>query len=154
LTSILDGCDGEVARAKKMTSRLGASLDFWGDNVVHVAVFYGLGLGLFRDSGRDVYRRLGMVAAAGTIVSAALAAYQTQKRGNGHFTSVAGHSTAAGSGWRRSLVRLSDSLARRDFIYLVVVLALIGRLDWFLWTCAIGVNLYAIVLTVLVLVIP
>src|SRR5258708_37609891 len=31
-TSILDGCDGEVARAKKMTSRLGGWLDFWGDN--------------------------------------------------------------------------------------------------------------------------
>src|SRR5437763_5263438 len=46
LTSILDGCDGEVARAKNMISTLGGWLDLWGDNVVHVAVFYGLGLGL------------------------------------------------------------------------------------------------------------
>src|SRR5438309_67841 len=38
-TSILDGCDGEVARAKAMTSRLGGWLDLWGDNVIHVAVF-------------------------------------------------------------------------------------------------------------------
>ncbi len=51
LTSILDGCDGEIARAKKMISKIGGWLDLWGDNVVHVAVFYGLGVGLFRDTG-------------------------------------------------------------------------------------------------------
>src|SRR5580698_6629806 len=67
LTSILDGCDGEVARAKKMTSKLGGWLDLWGDNVVHVAVFYGLGVGLYKDSGRPIYLMLGWVAAAGTL---------------------------------------------------------------------------------------
>src|SRR4051794_36207165 len=54
-TSILDGCDGEIARAKKMMSKLGGWLDLWGDNVVHVAVFYGLGVGLYRDSGYPGY---------------------------------------------------------------------------------------------------
>ncbi len=39
LHSILDGCDGELARLKFRESRLGGTLDFWGDNVVHVAVF-------------------------------------------------------------------------------------------------------------------
>src|SRR5947209_2719543 len=29
LTSILDGCDVEIARAKKLTSKLGAWLDLW-----------------------------------------------------------------------------------------------------------------------------
>src|SRR5262249_50439557 len=36
--SILDGCDGELARLKFMQSPRGAILDFWGDNVVHVGV--------------------------------------------------------------------------------------------------------------------
>ena len=47
LTSILDGCDSmEKWRApRQMTSAIGGWLDLWGDNVVHVAVFYGLGLG-------------------------------------------------------------------------------------------------------------
>src|SRR2546426_3192414 len=35
--SILDGCDGELARLKFQHSRWGAVLDFWCDNVVHVA---------------------------------------------------------------------------------------------------------------------
>ena len=37
--SILDGCDGELARLKFQESPSGARLDFWGDNLVHVAVF-------------------------------------------------------------------------------------------------------------------
>ena len=37
--SILDGCDGELARLKFEESRWGGVLDFWGDNVVHVVIF-------------------------------------------------------------------------------------------------------------------
>ena len=44
--SILDGCDGELARLKFMESPHGAILDFWGDNVVHVGVFSCMAVGL------------------------------------------------------------------------------------------------------------
>ena len=37
--SILDGCDGELARLKFQESRWGGILDFWGDNVVHSVIF-------------------------------------------------------------------------------------------------------------------
>jgi 1L-myo-inositol 1-phosphate cytidylyltransferase / CDP-L-myo-inositol myo-inositolphosphotransferase len=152
LTSILDGCDGEIARAKKMTSKLGGWLDLWGDNVVHVAVFYGLGMGLMVDTGNPVYRELGLWAAIGTLMSASLASYQTYRKGKSSFTSVVGDAAdVQGSPWKRRLVALSDALARRDFIYAVVFLALIHRLEWFLWPCAIGANLYAVVLFVLLL---
>ena len=43
--SILDGCDGELARLKFEESRWGGVLDFWGDNVVHVVVFACMGVG-------------------------------------------------------------------------------------------------------------
>jgi len=151
LTSILDGCDGEVARAKQLTSKVGGWLDLWGDNVVHVAVFYGLSRGLYKDSGRSVYLSLGWAAVAGTLISAALASFQTYRQGRSSFTSVMGDEKAAGSAsaWERQLVKASDALARRDFIYGVVVLALLGHLEWFLWPCAVGVNLYAAVLILL-----
>jgi phosphatidylglycerophosphate synthase len=154
LTSILDGCDGEVARAKKLTSKLGGWLDLWGDNVVHVAVFYGLGLGLYKDTHLDVYHTLGLIAAAGTLVSASIASWQTyQKTQGSSFTSVVGDaSTVAKSPWQARLARWSDALARRDFIYGVVFLALIGHLEWFLWACSIGVCVYALVLTALLVV--
>ena len=181
LTSILDGCDGEIARAKKMTSKLGGWLDLWGDNVVHIAVFYGLGVGLYKDTWREVYLILGRAAAAGTLVSAAIASWQTYKKasppaplpvGEGSkspsfppppgeggpsktvgeaslFTSVVGDASRVRGVWQARLVRWSDALARRDFIYGVVVLALIGRLEWFLWACSVGVTIYALVLIAL-----
>ena len=43
--SVLDGCDGELARLKFLESPRGAMLDFWGDNVVHVAVFGCMAVG-------------------------------------------------------------------------------------------------------------
>src|SRR3989344_1782128 len=80
LTSILDGCDGEVARARKMTSRLGGWLDLWGDNIVHVAVFYSLGMGLYKDTWNALHLYLGQTAALGTIISASIASYQTYRK--------------------------------------------------------------------------
>jgi phosphatidylglycerophosphate synthase len=151
LTSILDGCDGEVARAKKMTSKLGGWLDLWGDNVVHVAIFYGLGWGLFKDTGNPIYMTLGEIAVLGTLISAGLASFQTWRKGHSSFTSVAGdtQSAARATPWRRRLIELSDALARRDFVYAVVVLAFLNWLNWFLWACAIGSVVYACVLGVL-----
>lgn len=153
LTSILDGCDGEVARAKQLTSKLGGWLDLWGDNVVHVAVFYGLALGLYKDTGYSVYPQLGLVAALGTLFSASIASWQTyRKTANAAFTSVVGDASRVQSPWQARLVRWSDALARRDFIYGVVILALIGHLEWFLWACSIGVCLYSLVLLALLIV--
>jgi phosphatidylglycerophosphate synthase len=178
LTSILDGCDGEVARAKQMMSKLGGWLDLWGDNVVHVAIFYGLGIGLSKDTGKDIYLTLGKFAVLGTVASATLASYQTWKAsssspavsgggstktdgpptgalggdGKSLFTSVVGDaSRVKNSPWQAHLTAMADALARRDFVYGVVVLSLIHRLDWFLWACAFGSVAYACVLGVLCL---
>ena len=60
------------------------------------------------------------------------------------------HSTRSGQ-MSGQTVRWSDALARRDFIYAVVLLALVNRLEWFLWACAVGVNVYALVLLALFL---
>ena len=49
--SILDGCDGELARLRFQESRWGGILDFWGDNVVHAVVFACMGIGWSQASG-------------------------------------------------------------------------------------------------------
>src|SRR2546426_9504802 len=69
--SILDGCDGELARLKFQHSRWGAVLDFWCDNVVHVAVFLCIAVGWSRDSGAAWPLGLGAVASVATGGSAA-----------------------------------------------------------------------------------
>jgi hypothetical protein len=42
----------------------------------------------------------------------------------------------------RPLSRLLDAASRRDFIYLVILLALFGRSNWFLVAAAIGAPVY------------
>ncbi len=46
--SILDGCDGEIARAKYLSSPRGAQLDTWCDTIGHLLMVVSLGFGLGR----------------------------------------------------------------------------------------------------------
>lgn len=53
--SILDGCDGEVARLKLQESDFGCWLDTMCDNLYYLFVFGGMGIGLLRTSGTQLY---------------------------------------------------------------------------------------------------
>src|SRR2546430_17102958 len=68
--SILDGCDGELARLKFLESRRGAILDFWGDNVVHVAVFSAIAVGWALRTGSPWPLALGGLAVAAPLSNA------------------------------------------------------------------------------------
>ena len=70
LHSVLDGCDGELARVRFQESDFGSDLDFWGDNLIHLALFTCLGAG-FHFAGTGPHA-LGLAAAAdaGVIASA------------------------------------------------------------------------------------
>jgi 1L-myo-inositol 1-phosphate cytidylyltransferase / CDP-L-myo-inositol myo-inositolphosphotransferase len=123
--SILDGCDGELARLKFLQSRGGAILDFWGDNVVHVAVFVCIAIGWALSAGTPWPLVLGAVAALATLVSAALMFEHTaEDRAVGPDSGPA--------------ARLAAALASRDFIYLIIVLSLFGKASWFLVAAAVG----------------
>jgi hypothetical protein len=49
----------------------------------------------------------------------------------------------------RGLARLLDALSRRDFIYLVVALALFGKANWFLLLASLGAPTYFFLLVFL-----
>jgi phosphatidylglycerophosphate synthase len=136
LHSVLDGCDGELARVRFQESPFGSDLDFWGDNLVHVALFSCIGLGLAQARG-TVALALGAVAVLVTSASA-WAAWQHRLRRRAAKAMEAGVATVSGDGFESKLARLENSLAQRDFIYLLIVLALIDRVYEFLWATAIG----------------
>ncbi len=46
--SILDGCDGEIARAKNLESKFGAQLDYFCDHMASILFVVALGIGLGR----------------------------------------------------------------------------------------------------------
>ena len=123
--SILDGCDGELARLKFQESPAGARLDFWGDNLVHVAVFGCMAMGWSQAEASRWPLLLGALAITGTAASAYLVAHR------------AGAAAAAGPPGR-----LADAVANRDFIYLVLLLACFGRAHWFLVPVALGTPIF------------
>jgi hypothetical protein len=49
---------------------------------------------------------------------------------------------------RQRLLRGFEALMNRDFAYGLVLLAVIGHLDWFLWGAAFGTYVYAAALVV------
>ncbi len=143
--SILDGCDGELARLKFEELRWGGVLDFWGDNVVHTVIFACMGAGWSRAAGAAWPLALGASAALGTLGSAGFVYWRLMrpKRDAGpQFTSVSAEP-------ERPLARALDAASRRDFIYLVLILALFGKSSWFLVLAAIGAPIYLLLLLVL-----
>lgn len=133
----VDGVDGEIARIKFMESPFGARLDILCDNVVHVAVFFSIGFGLYKIQGETIFLILGGLAASGSLL-----AFLLMSDGI-----IAGKSTT-GSGNSKEPKRsdLVDKLANRDFTHFLFVLALLDQLPVFIWLTAVGVNVMALYL--------
>jgi phosphatidylglycerophosphate synthase len=128
LHSILDGCDGEIARLKFLESPGGAALDFWGDNTVHVAVFGCMAVGWTLSAHSVWPQALGVLAITSTLLAAFI---------------VAPNRRSAGP--RSAATRATDALANRDFIYLIIALALFGKAGWFIVFVAIGTPVFVLV---------
>jgi phosphatidylglycerophosphate synthase len=139
LHSILDGCDGEIARLKYLESRFGGLLDFWGDNAVHSAVFVGIGLGWWMADGTLSPLLMAGSATVGGLLSAGFVYRQTMRHKTSEgplFTSITTSEAPS------RLSHLADALARRDFIYLVVILSAFGKAHWFLILAAVGAPIF------------
>ncbi|MGA9725057.1 MAG: CDP-alcohol phosphatidyltransferase family protein [Candidatus Binatus sp.] len=126
----IDGVDGELARLKMIESDFGGKLDVVTDNIVHVAVFVGLMVGCYRVEHSSAYLYLIPIQLGGF----AMCAYATMRA-----FKVKGEQAAA---WLDKVDRWSG----RDFAYLLVVLALVNRLEYFAWGTAFGTYVFAAVL--------
>jgi len=67
--SLMDYCDGEVARITGKSSRIGKYLDDVTDWVVHTFFFMGIGFGAEVITGNRLWLWLGVIAAIGTTIS-------------------------------------------------------------------------------------
>ena len=135
LCVVLDGVDGEIARLKLQETVFGHYLDIITDNIVHLAIFIGLGVGLYFQTGNKVYLYLLWVLLGGFAFCAA-AVYKVSR-------------VNPDKPRPRTVERLTGLLANRDFAYLLVALAIIGRLSWFLIGSAVGSYLFAVLLLAL-----
>jgi phosphatidylglycerophosphate synthase len=126
-SSVIDCCDGEVARLKFLESTSGYYLDITCDNIVHVAVFVGIAWSGYQELGQTHVLLLGGLAAFGTLMG--FITVLATRHGRARQASAA-------------LDRLIDALTNRDFSLMLVLCALTETLQWFLWALAIGVNLF------------
>lgn len=79
----LDNCDGEVARAKNMSSEWGARFDDFADWLVDTAFFAALGIGTWSATGQVFWLACGLAASAGASVDYVVdIAYRARTRRN------------------------------------------------------------------------
>src|SRR6266513_759160 len=143
--SILDGCDGEIARAKNLESKFGERLDYFSDFVASLLYVLALGLGLHRSS-------------EGIVCAVLITANEVLLRAGKSQTAVApstfhesfyarhhgmiGHSGLLHLGQR--FVWWLFQLTKRDMALVVfLILALLGLAPWILhlWATVAGASL-------------
>ena len=138
---VLDGCDGEVARLKFQDTPFGHAFDVTTDNVVHAAIFIALGVGQYRQHPDHDYRLL-IAVFLGGIVCAAAATYWCFLRHSPPSSATATPRTTRGR-IRNRLLRGFEAAMNRDFAYLLFLLAVVHRLEWFFWAAAYGTYLFS-----------
>jgi phosphatidylglycerophosphate synthase len=141
LAAIIDCCDGEVARLTFTESPFGAWLDIAMDNVVHMAIFAGIAVGSY----------LGAAGSDGGWAPLALGSAAVLGNGLSFWLVTRAQKIKFASGWKTPVqAAWSDfmlkNVASRDFSVIVLIFAVIGKLDWFLWMAAIGSVVFSLLM--------
>ncbi|MGQ0811483.1 MAG: CDP-alcohol phosphatidyltransferase family protein [Nitrospiraceae bacterium] len=135
LAAIIDCCDGEVARLTFTESPFGAWLDIAADNVVHMAIFAGIAGGVYAAQGMT--SSLPLMLGALAVVGNALSFWLVTKAQT--IRTTRGWENPAQAAWSNFMLH---HLASRDFSVVVLIFALLGKLDWFLWMAAVGSTVF------------
>lgn len=145
LAAVIDCCDGEVARLTFTESPLGAKLDLVLDNVVHMAVFAGIAYGAYQAHAVSDRAWLFLALGAVAVIFNALAFWLVTRLAAR--PSARSEDSAVHTKWKEFLLK---NIATRDFSAIVLLFAVIDRLEWFLLLAVIGSAFFGLVLTWLV----
>jgi phosphatidylglycerophosphate synthase len=128
---ILDGCDGEVARLKLLCSESGARYDLGADHIAHLATFTAIPLAVRTGAPQAQVLLPGLLMLSGLAACMLTVWWLILRR------------PEKDSGALRIFV---ERVASRDYVYLILMLVVIGKLHWFLWAAAFGAHLFNILL--------
>jgi phosphatidylglycerophosphate synthase len=144
--SVMDGCDGEIARLKYQESALGCWIETFGDYSYYIAIFVGLTIGAVRRTGWHGFYWVGGIALAGTLVVFALLIYLRSRITAGQPEKL--HAIARDrfraeqTLWSRVIWRISFVATRSAMPYGIFALSLAGLLPLVIVLAAIGSNTY------------
>jgi phosphatidylglycerophosphate synthase len=144
--SVLDGCDGELARLQFKESPFGCWVDTLGDYVYYVAVFAGLTVGAVRQTGSQAFWWLGAALAVGVLLTFTLLILlrwqitdgrpeRLRHRANAHFYGI-------GKRWARWIAQLSTVATRATMPYGILGFAILGFLPVVVILATIGAQVY------------
>jgi phosphatidylglycerophosphate synthase len=144
--SVLDGCDGELARFQYKESAFGCWLDTLGDYTYYLAIFTGITIGAVRQSGWTGYWWMGGAALAGTLLTFALLILLRRRITSGRperlRTTTKAHFYSTGKRWAWLVAKLSMSATRATMPYGVLAFAILGLLPSLLFLVMVGANIY------------
>jgi phosphatidylglycerophosphate synthase len=144
--SIVDGCDGEIARLKYQESALGCWIETFGDYSYYFAVFIGLTVGAVHQTGWELFYWVGAAALAGTVLTFGLLIYLRARITNGQPNRL--HAVARArfkaepTLWARVIWRISFVATRAAMPYGIMAFALLNILPGIIFLAAIGANVY------------
>ena len=144
--SVLDGCDGEIARLKYQESALGCWIETFGDYSYYIAIFIGLTMGGVRRTGWEAFYWIGGAALAGSLITFALLIYLRTRITSGQperlHTIARERFKAEPTLWSRIIWRIQFVATRAAMPYGIFALALLGLLPAVIVLAAIGANVY------------
>jgi hypothetical protein len=149
-SSVLDGCDGEVARLKMQESAFGCWLETICDNLYYIFTFSGVTIGLVRSSGNRGYFLYGGLLLLGVTASALVTGFQRQHlasaRPEQYLLEWHKKADSRSSNPLLYLGRHTEFIIRRCFLpYVILFFAIFGVMQWFLIAASIGANIVWIV---------
>lgn len=144
--SILDGCDGEIARLKHQESDFGCWLETVTDYTYYFAIFGGMTIGAVRYTGWYGFYAVGALALAGLAMASLLLLYlrhrMTRHAPSRFAGTVKGKFKEGGGKFTLLLAKLSNVATRAQMPYGIMALSLIGALPLVVVLGAIGANTY------------
>ncbi|MGO9288523.1 MAG: CDP-alcohol phosphatidyltransferase family protein, partial [Polyangia bacterium] len=137
LQSILDGCDGELARVRFQQSALGEWLDTVVDDGLNIVLFACIGVGVFRATGSSLALAAGLLAAVLHIGYDTIAYRELRLQGGGgeiikvrwHLTGGADMKTRLAKG-KRDPLAMVHTIGRRDFFILAFLVYSLLGVSW------------------------
>jgi len=144
MVSVLDGCDGELAKIKLQDNKKGKLLDTLVDNLTYLVFLLGVMIGFYRQEGGSYILIVGLLTIFDALLAWNLMANYLNRLGRLALPSFQEATFSLDREFRSKvlthtstlerLVSMSKFFVRRDFFaFFVLLLALFGKLPWIFW---------------------
>lgn len=144
--SILDGCDGEIARLKLQASAFGCWLDTICDYTYYIVTFAGIIVGVARHTGDPKIVGLGIAIFTGALLTFICSSIGRKRmsgdRPEQYLQVWQKHAESRSAGLLLRMGRQTEFIVRRCFLpYLLLTLAILDQMHALVYMAAFGANM-------------